>query len=586
MKPGLVWTVFALCLAAVLVAMGWSSAIVLRLERAEALAQAQAAREENARLALWRMDSALTPLVTRESARPYFHYGAYHASAGGYGSLLAEPAAGQALTASPLLRETPPHVLLHFQLAPDGSITSPQVPEGSLRDRALAHAHLTRAALAERAARLDALRQSVSGATLFASLPADDPVKTAAASKAVASQTPGGPQQQRMKSVKEFEARQQNFESNALGSQLADEAQSPAGAEVQDGAMVPLWSGEELLLARRVRVNGRLYVQGCWLAWPRLRGELLASVRDLLPNARLEPVSGSAGADDERRLAALPARLVESGGYELPVLAGLSPIRLSLLGAWACLLVAAFSVAALLGGLLSLSERRRVFVSAVTHELRTPLTTFRLYADMLAEGMVAGEKRDEYLQRLRGEAERLGHLVENVLFYSRIDSGRAGASRETLELSAALEGVWPRLVERAGRAGLTLVLERSEPLLASVDRSALEQVLFNLVDNACKYAADSRPPLVRVELRRDGARATIHVRDHGPGLTRVERRRLFRPFSKPEREAAVQGPGVGLGLALSRRLMQAQGGDLVLDDSVTPGAAFVASLPIVQKGSG
>ncbi len=79
---------------------------------------------------------------------------------------------------------------------------------------------------------------------------------------------------------------------------------------------------------------------------------------------------------------------------------------------------------------MDLSERRRIFVSAVTHELRTPLTTFRLYTDMLADGMVSGEeKRRSYLERLRGEAQRLSHLVENVLFYARLESGRAGAVR-------------------------------------------------------------------------------------------------------------------------------------------------------------
>jgi signal transduction histidine kinase len=244
--------------------------------------------------------------------------------------------------------------------------------------------------------------------------------------------------------------------------------------------------------------------------------------------------------------------------------------------------LAAVAVAILLRGVLDLSERRRVFVSAVTHELRTPLTTFRLYADMLADGMVsAEEKRRQYLDRLRGEAERLSHLVENVLFYSRVESGRAGATRETVELGAFLRETTARLDELARAAGLRLVFEPPgpDPIPARLDRSALEQVLVNLVDNACKYASGAEPADVTIDVHRRDGRAVIRVRDHGPGLSPADRRRLFREFSKSDREAAATRPGVGLGLALSRRLMRAQGGDLTVDETVTDGAAFVVTLP-------
>jgi signal transduction histidine kinase len=135
----------------------------------------------------------------------------------------------------------------------------------------------------------------------------------------------------------------------------------------------------------------------------------------------------------------------------------------------------------------------------------------------------------------------------------------------------------PRLVIVPG--GPACRLEPGEgPIPVVVDRSALEQVLVNLVDNACKYATPCRLPLIHVEPQRDERRAWIRVRDHGPGLSRADRRRLFRPFSKSDRDAADKGPGVGLGLALSRRLMRAQGGDLSLDRAVNEGAAFVICL--------
>jgi signal transduction histidine kinase len=117
-----------------------------------------------------------------------------------------------------------------------------------------------------------------------------------------------------------------------------------------------------------------------------------------------------------------------------------------------------------------------------------------------------------------------------------------------------------------------------------VDRSAIEQILLNLVDNACKYAARSTPPRIDVHLETAPGRAVVRVSDHGPGLSAAERRRLFQPFSKSDRDAANSAPGIGLGLALSRRLARAQGGDLSLDSSAETGAAFVLSLPLARPG--
>jgi signal transduction histidine kinase len=557
MKPPHVWSVFGVCVAALLAALAWSSTSVLGLERAEQQARAQAALEENTRLALWRLDSTLMPLLAQESARPYTHY---------------EPDPPQL---SPLLRETPAEVLLHFQVAPAGGVTSPQVPGPALRPAALRQA--STGTLDERSRRLETLRSRLAGAELAARLPREPAAPPPVPVKVADVPSPS----QSLKSQQEFVARQQTYQKvNALI--LPAPPPPPRAVPAREGALTSLWVGDALVLARRVGVSGAVYVQGCWLDWPRLQADLLASVQDLLPGARLEPVSASPGPDDVRRLATLPVRLVP-GAVAVPAPNRLSPARLSLAGLWASALLAVLAVAALLRGVMELSERRRVFVSAVTHELRTPLTTFRLYTDMLADGMVPDEaKRGEYIGRLRSEAERLGHLVENVLFYARVESGRAAAARETVDLRAVLDEVRPRLAERAARGGLELAWPApiDRPLTVHVDRSALEQVLLNLVDNACKYAAASSPPRIDVALASADGRLAIRVSDHGPGISPAGRRRLFQPFSKSDREAANSAPGIGLGLALSRRLVRAQGGELSLEASGPEGSTFVLALPL------
>jgi signal transduction histidine kinase len=531
MKPAHVWSVFGACVAALLAALVWSSASMLRLERAELAARAQAALEENTRLALWRLDSTLMPLLARESGRSSADYAA--------GSPGPSRIAGAA-----------PEVLLHFQLAPGGAVTSPEI----------------------RPARLQAIRTVLAGTDLAGRLPREPPAAAPLPKAKVPTES--------FKNVKEFVARQQTFErANSIVLPRAATAAPPSPA--REGPFSALWIGDALLLARRVGIGGDVHVQGCWLDWPRLRADLLESIQDLLPDARLEPAAAAARPDEERRLATLPVRLLPgTAGAASPQT--LSPTRLSLAGLWACALLAVVAVAVLLRGVMELSERRRVFVSAVTHELRTPLTTFRLYTDMLAQGMVSPEaRRREYLDRLRDEAERLGHLVENVLFYARLETGRGAAAQEVMDLRAALAEMRPRLAERAARAGLEVSWDDAggAPLPVRADRSALEQILLNLVDNACKYAAGSAPLRIDVAVQSADGRAAIRVRDHGPGLPPAGRRRLFRPFSKSDRDAANSAPGIGLGLALSRRLARAQGGELALEASGPEGAVFVLSLP-------
>ena len=345
--------------------------------------------------------------------------------------------------------------------------------------------------------------------------------------------------------------------------------------------MTPLWIGDRLLLARRVAVGGRDFIQGCLLDWPALRKSLLQAIEDLLPAADLEPAAAGLPGEEARLVAALPVRLTagpQADGED----AGRWPILLSLGTAWACVLLAAAAVAGLLAGVMRLSQRRATFVSAVTHELRTPLTTFQIYAEMLAEGMVPdAPQQKQYLNTLRTEAGRLIHLVENVLAYARLERGRTDGRLEVHPLGQLVESVEQRLADHAGRAGMELVVEGDDAARGTavrVNASAVEQILFNLVDNACKYAAAASDKRIHLIMRQSGRGVQLSVRDHGPGVSKPSRR-LFRSFSKSAREAAHSAPGIGLGLALSRRLARGMGGDLRLEKPAAEGAAFVLTLP-------
>ncbi|GAB4326429.1 MAG: hypothetical protein Kow0059_22850 [Candidatus Sumerlaeia bacterium] len=587
-KPGVIVIVVAACLGVVAAAMGWFSATVLRLDRAEAEARRQAALEENMRLALWRMDSVLAPLLARESTRPFFFYQSFYPAERPYARMFEAPRPGESLTPSPLLTLPPGKILLHFQIAPDGGLSSPQSPAGPWRERAV-QAGAREADLAVADQRLNQLARSLTRDTALAALAGRDAAGGTSATSGAADFVPGGligalddPQQ--IRNVVEYAKRREISQRAGFGDYFS-RTDAPGG----EAAMTPVWVNGMLLLLRRLTINDQPYIQGCWLNWPELRAGLLAEVRDLLPAADLRPIPPEAADPRAGILTSLPVQLVP--GRDAAT-AGVSQARsvlaVPLVVAWVCVLLAGGAVAALLVGTMRLSERRATFVSAVTHELRTPITSLRMYTEMLAAGMVRDEARThEYLTTMHAEADRLGHLVENVLTYSRLERGRARSRIELLALAELIERVKPRLIQRARQEGRSIavrVADHHSELRVRVDITAVEQILFNLVDNACKYARvgeGADRATIHLEAGRNGPWAELRVRDHGPGIAPGDADRLFRPFAKSAHEAADSAPGVGLGLALSRRLARMMGGELDLDRSVRDGACFVLMLPPV-----
>jgi signal transduction histidine kinase len=602
-RPGSIWLTFGACLAVALAAMGWVSLTALRLDHAEWRASQKAEQEERTRLALWRMDSFLAALILEESARPFNAYEAFSSAPRAYTKTLTQITPGEVLVPSPLLTFVSSNILLHFQLAPDGRVTSPQVPIGNQRDLAEA-GYTTQGRLSTAAARLAEFEkllgeavspegwdnnrallraQVVRGSTSALEL-AQAPVPPQALAQSPSSRS------QSLRSQVEQQARaslydnaQQITVANNLnpGLDLPPAARPPA---VGEALFRPVWLGQELVLARRVNLIGSETLQGCWLNWPTLRQSLLDTIRDLAPEVQLVPATSPENGADAHLLATIPVKAILGAAASEPI-PRWTPVRLSLAIAWGCVLLAGLAVAGLLHGAISLSERRAAFVSAVTHELRTPLTTFKMYSEMLAADMVPdAEKRTRYLNTLCAEANRLQHLVENVLAYARLERGSARSRVERLTLAELFERVKPRLVEHAERAGLTLQTDGDVTLLRTaveVDVSAVEQILFNLVDNACKYAAPSATEkVIHLEALPDGRFALLRVRDHGQGISAEGAKRLFQPFSKSAHEAAHTAPGVGLGLALCRRLSRDLGGELQLDRSVTDGACFLLRLPV------
>jgi signal transduction histidine kinase len=281
-------------------------------------------------------------------------------------------------------------------------------------------------------------------------------------------------------------------------------------------------------------------------------------------------------------MASLPVQLDPGPPDPLPP-AGWTPLRIGLSFAWAAALIGLVAMGLSGLSLIDLSERRIRFVSAVTHELRTPLTTLRLYLDMLTSGLVREEaQRAEYLQTLSSESERLHRLIGNVLDFARLEKQRAKVVSVPLTVADLMDRLRATWKDRCESVGKELIVENRLPADASLttDSDLLQQIVGNLIDNACKYskaAADRRIWLRAVES--EPGRIALEVEDCGPGVSPRETRLIFRPFRRG-RTADVTAGGVGLGLALAGRWAKLLGGRLgVCRGSCAGGACFRVDLP-------
>jgi signal transduction histidine kinase len=594
------WIVFGLCTMVVLAAMSALSIVMLALERESETVRI---RESALRVALWRMDSFLAPYLAREAARPYYEYQPFFEADTTYTRMYSEVAPGSLLAPSPLLTDESDYFPIHFHVGVDGAVTSPQVPEGNELD--LAEATLLqpgeidrRRALLERARELmDVPAMAAACSSIESRMRTalsrgpNPPVQTLALQQQQSDVFES--QREENLSLQESQKRAEYNWRNQLPLGVAKgaaEGESPGAGGV--GALVPLWrraqpdAPVELLFVRRVVSESGDVYQGFLVDWSALRAALLDQVSDLFAESSLAAVVD--GADSGSRpqaqmLAAIPAALegivIADGASPL-----VTPARLALAVTWLAVLGAIAAAGFTLRASIDYGERRSRFASAVTHELRTPLTTFELYAGMLAEGMVKDPARAaEYHATLRDEAERLSAIVENVLAYAQVEEGRLARSAEMTTPGEAMARIMPPLQRRAARCGaaLTCHVEDPEAKPSRIDVETVGQILFNLVDNACKYACAKPGDRIDIVVRADDHHVEFCVRDHGPGVPPSMARRIFEPFDRGPVAPGSASPGVGIGLTLSRELARAMGGSLSFSPAADgrPGACFILTLP-------
>ena len=626
---------FLLVVGLVLSGLGWLTAAALGLERDGQTAQAQAQEFEKLRLALWRLDGLLAPVLAREDSRPYQDYSEMFAPVALLQADGSSMPAGRVFEPSPLLTdELPDWMLLHFQVDALGNWKSPQVFSDALAGRmqrsvpALNLVNRT----TERRVLLGLLSQQLPARELIALVQAQSGILTRqnlallanaldvnfAQANSQMFQMQGANNAEYDRDLRNRSMRQNPIGRQALKNEAAQTSKSgnvfvdpqndPAAqgqaapgelskktagriVSVALGPMTPFWKkagtgAERLFIMRTARLEGFEICQGALLDWPLLESILRQEVQDLFPDATFSRVLDAEKPPIERTLASLPVLLNPGTSDATPDQPVWSPLRIGLVLAWAAALIALTAVG--LGGwsLLDLSERRFRFVSAVTHELRTPLTTLRLYLDMLSGGLIREEsQKQEYLHTLNGEADRLNRLVGNVLDFSCLENQKPRLAPSQIDVRAILEETRQTWSGRCQEAGMELLVEESEELeqTLTTDARLVQQILGILVDNASKYCGEATDRRIRLRACSvSGQRLAFEVEDRGPGIPLLERRAIFRAFQRGKRTEVITG-GVGLGLALAQRWAKLLGGGLFLKPTPnTPGACFRLEIPIAS----
>jgi len=234
--------------------------------------------------------------------------------------------------------------------------------------------------------------------------------------------------------------------------------------------------------------------------------------------------------------------------------------------------------------LKTLDQLKDDFVSSVTHELRTPLTAIRALSELMLDAPdMEAEQREEFLRIIISESERLGRLVNQVLDLAKIESGHGEWNTEDVDLRRLLSDALKSTAElfRARGAQVVADLPASVPLLRA-DADRLTQVLMNLLSNAAKFvpAAGGR---VDVTLRQEEQSLVVKITDNGPGVPMADRATIFEKFRQGG-DALSRPSGTGLGLPISRQIVDHFGGSMWLEQQPGSGATFAFRLPLPPEG--
>jgi len=224
------------------------------------------------------------------------------------------------------------------------------------------------------------------------------------------------------------------------------------------------------------------------------------------------------------------------------------------------------------------NQAKSEFLTNMSHELRTPLHAIIGFAELLRDDIVEEkEERHRCLSDIHASAEHLLSLINDILDLSKIEAGRMELSLETVAVPALFDTIVTLLRERAYDRGIALVKEPGDVATITADARKMKQVLFNLLSNAIKFTPAGGT--VTLAARTVAGGVALSVTDTGIGIGPEDQAKLFHAFSQVDGSLTRRHEGTGLGLALTRQLVQLHGGDITLHSTPGDGSTFTVHLP-------
>ena len=228
-----------------------------------------------------------------------------------------------------------------------------------------------------------------------------------------------------------------------------------------------------------------------------------------------------------------------------------------------------------------LEKVRQEFLSNVSHELRTPLTSILAFVETLEDGAMEDEANNHrFLAVIRKNAERMHHLIDDILELSSIEAGKIVIEPKNVSLSLLVEEIFVNLSGKANERKVKLKNDIESTKTVWADKARLEQMLTNLIDNAIKFNRENGT--VIVNLAENEQTQLISVSDEGEGISNEHLQRIFERFYRTDRARSREIGGTGLGLAIVKHLARLHEGEVSLNSTVGKGSTFTIELPKVS----
>ncbi len=231
---------------------------------------------------------------------------------------------------------------------------------------------------------------------------------------------------------------------------------------------------------------------------------------------------------------------------------------------------------------LQLSKMKSDFISTVSHEFKSPLTSIRHITDMLVFKRVPTEsKKQEYYEIIHQQSERLSHLINNILDFSKLEEGEKNFRFEPVVMDQLLQEIVLSFKNSIPDKDFKVSYKQENRLpVINADKVAITQVIHNLLDNAFKYSGDS--DLIELKAKSDKKFVIISVKDYGIGISAEDKDKIYSRFYRISNDHTQLVKGSGIGLTIVKQIVQYHGGTVSHESKVGSGSTFIIKLPILK----